>query len=175
MPFQELKFGKEVRDKILKGINIVADAVELTLGPEGRLVAVKASNFNFFTKDGVTVASGISFEDRYEDCGADLIKEAAKKTNQIGGDGTTVTTSLVRALISAGYSALDSKISPVALIKGAKKANEFVNKFLDKLAKPIKDYESIKSVASISANDKEMGEHIANLFHKIGAQGVITV
>mgnify|MGYP001586776125 FL=1 len=175
MPFQELKFSSEVRQKIKKGVDLVADAVELTLGPSGRLVTIKAVNFHILTKDGVTVAEAISLEDQYEDVGADIIKEAAKKSNSQSGDGTTVCTSLTRALISAGYSALDSKISPIALIKGAKQANEFVNKFLDKLAKPIKDYDSIKNVASISANDKEMGEHIANLFNKIGAHGVITV
>ncbi len=173
-PIQEVKYAKKIRDEIKLGIDRTADAVGVTLGPEGRNVVVVHDNFSIFTKDGVTVAESLNFEG-YQKIGSDAVKEAARKTNAIGGDGTTVTSILVQAMAGAGFAAVDSGISPVSLVRGIKKAVQFVGEFLDGIAKPIKDYESIKNVASISANDVEMGTHIANLFHKIGPNGVIVV
>src|SRR3990167_6746200 len=157
--FQELKYGQEARNEIKSGIDKLANAVKLTLGPEGRNVVIKSKNYQLFTKDGVTVADSISLKNKYQDVGGEALKEAAKKTNIQGGDGTTVTSILVQSMVEQAFSALDSTVSPVSIIRGIKKATQFVNEFLDKLAIPIKDYESIKNVASISANDKEMGTH----------------
>src|SRR3990167_303273 len=173
-PIQEVKYSKQIRNEIKSGVDKTANAVKITLGPEGRNVVISKDNFQIFTKDGVTVAESLNF-DGYEKIGNEAIKEAARKTNAQGGDGTTCVSILVQAMVGHGFSAIDSGISPISLVKGIKKAVEFVNNFLDKIAKPIKDYDSIKNVASISANDVEMGTHIANLFHKIGPNGVIVV
>ena len=172
---QEIKFSDEVRNEILTGINRVADAVLLTLGPGGRVVVIKKDNYQTPTKDGVSVASSISLENKYQDVGAQFVIEASSRTNDISGDGTTVTVGLVRAMVDRGFSALKSGANPVLLKKGITRAVEFVNEFLDKMAIPVKGYEMIKSVASISANDKEMGTHIANLFHRLGKSGVVEV
>ena len=174
-PTQEVKYGNDARDEILKGVNIVADAVLLTLGPGGHTVVIKKGNYQIPTKDGVTVAQGISLRNKYQDVGAQAIIEAAEKTNAMGGDGTTVTTGIARAMIDRGFSALKSKANPVLLKKGINRAVEFVNDFLNKMAVQVKGYEMIKSVASISANDKEMGTHIANLFQRLGKDGVVVV
>lgn len=175
MTYQEVQFGKQAREEVRKGVNLVASAVKVTLGPEGRTVALKRKHHQLFTKDGVTVAESINLENRFQSVGADALKEAARKTNDQGGDGTTVTTILAQAMIEQGFSAIESGFSPILLKQGMKKAVEQVIEFLSKLAIPIKGYEMIKSVASISANDKEMGTHIANLFHKLGKEGVIVV
>lgn len=153
----------------------MADAVKLTLGPEGRNVIIKKENYQNSTKDGVTVAENIELKDKTEDTGAKALIEAARRTNIEGGDGTTVTAILVQAMVNQGFSAIDSGVSPVSLVKGIKKAIQFVGEFLNKMAVQIKDYKSIKNVASIAANDSEMGTHIANLFHKLGKEGIIVV
>lgn len=159
-----------------KGVDKVADAVKITLGPEGRNVAIKKrGRFHTITKDGVTVAKAITLADEYEDTGAKMVQEAAHQTNEEGGDGTTVTTILAQAMIGAGFSAVDSGASPVFLKRGIAKAVIAVCGFLDRMARPVKGYDMIKQVASISANDQEMGMHIANLFNKIGPEGVISV
>ena len=174
---QEIKYGEYAREEILKGINTVADAVLVTLGPGGRNVLIKKDHFDtpLPTKDGVTVAQNIKLDNKYQDSGAQLVIEAAEKTNSIGGDGTTVTTALVRAMVERGFTALKSKANPVLLKKGISKAVEFALNYLTKMAIPIKGYDMIRHVASISANDKEMGTHIANLFNKLGKEGVIEV
>ena len=155
-------------------MDITSDAVKLTLGPSGKTVCISKPNFNIYTKDGVTVAENINL-DGYEKVGNEAVKEAADRTNNSSGDGTTVTSILVQSMVEKGFSSIDSGANPVLLKKGITKAVEFVNEFLNKIAIPVKGYEMIKSVASISANDKEMGTHIANLFHKLGKSGVIEV
>lgn len=172
---QEIKYGKDVREQILIGINLVADAVLKTLGPGGRTVFIKKDGYQTQTKDGVTVAQAIVLENKYQDVGREALVEAAEKTNDNSGDGTTVTAALVRSMVDRGFAALDSKSNPVELKKGIMKAVEFVIKFLDKIAIPVKGYKMIQGVASISANDKEMGGHIANIFHKLGSEAVIVV
>jgi len=173
---QEVVYSAKARASIKKGIDMIADAVKITLGPEGRNVVIKRKDrFHTITKDGVTVAKAIDLENENEDTGAKIIQEAADKTNEDSGDGTTVTSILTQAMVGAGFSAVDSGASPVFLKRGIEKAVDAVVKYLDKLAVPIKKYEMIKQVASISANDEEMGTHIANLFDKVGVDGVVSV
>jgi len=174
MPQQTI-FSEEARNKILTGINALANAVKLTLGPEGRICFIKKQNYQIATKDGVSVAESIELKDKTEDVGAKALIESCKKTNLEGGDGTTVTAVLVQAMVNQGFSAVEAGVSPISLIKGVRKATQFVGEFLDKMAVQIKDYKSIKNVASIAANDVEMGTHIANLFHKLGKEGIIVV
>ena len=164
-----------MRAKLKKGIDTVADSVKATLGPGGKTVVISKDAYTVFTKDGVTVAKAAKLEDKYENVGAESIIEAAERANSAGGDGTTVTSVLVQSLIGPAFSAIDSGANYVALTKGIKKATEFVLSYLDKLATKINTLDQIKNVASISANDREMGEHIANLFHKLGKEGVIQV
>ena len=164
-----------MRAKLKKGIDTVADAVKSTLGPGGKTVVISKDAYTTITKDGVSVAKSIKLEDKYENVGAEAIIESAEKANGTGGDGTTVTSVLVQSLIGPAFSAIDSGANYVSLTKGIKKATEFVLSYLDKIATKITTLDQIKSVASISANDKEMGEHIANLFHKLGKEGVIQV
>ena len=174
MPTNELKFSKLARDEIKKGVDTTANAVKITLGPEGRNCVIVKQNYISHTKDGVTVAQNIELKG-YQRVGNEAVKESAQKTNSVAGDGTTATAILVQAMVGSGFSALDSGVSPIVLIKGIKKAVQFVGEFLDKMAIPISDFKMLKNVASISANDAEMGGHIANLFHKLGKDGVIVV
>src|SRR3990167_6785330 len=150
MPTQELIYSADARKKIKEGVDGVANAVKVTLGPGGHIVALKKDHYKLWTKDGVTVAQAISFEDKYKDLGADAIKESAEKANTIGGDGTTVTCILGQSMYGQAVSALDSGVSSVALKQGIKLATDFVLSYLDKLATPIKIQEQIRSVASIS-------------------------
>ncbi len=174
---QQVTYKKQARDSIKRGVDITVNAVKATLGPEGKNVVIEKSYYTNFTKDGVTVADNISLKDKIEAIGNKAVKEAANQTNKMGGDGTTVTSILVQAMVDQGFSALDSGNSSVSLIKGIKKAVSAVNDFLTSIATPVPtdDYKKLKDVASISANDQEMGEHIANLFHKLGKDGIIVV
>src|SRR3990167_4635252 len=121
MATKQLKFGKKLREEIKRGIDITVEAVQTTLGPEGKVVAIVKPNYILTTKDGVTVAENIELEN-YQKIGNESVKEAARKTNSQGGDGTTVTAILVQAMVGAGFSAVDSGISPVSLVRGIKKA-----------------------------------------------------
>jgi chaperonin GroEL len=173
---QEIKYGDAARELMKRGADFVANAVKITLGPEGRNVAIKrAGRPIIVTKDGVTVARAINLKDEYENTGAEFVQEAAGKTNEDGGDGTTVTAILAQAMIGDGLSAVASGASPVFLRRGINKAVEATLAYLTKTATPIKKYEQIKQVASIAANDEEMGTHIANLFNRVGKEGVLVV
>ena len=172
---QQIKFSEDVRQSLKRGVDTVANAVKSTLGPGGKVVSIVKEHYTVTTKDGVTVAKAIELEDKYENVGAAAVREAAEKTNQLGGDGTTVTSVVVQAEAGGAFSAVDSGASPVALKLGIKKATDFVCNYLEKLSTPIDTLEQIQSVASISANDKEMGGHIASLFHKLGKEGIIVV
>lgn len=172
---QELKFGNETLEALKRGVDKVANAVKITLGPKGRTVGIVKEHYQIFTKDGVSVAKAIRLEDPYENAGARATIEAAEKANNIGGDGTTATTILVQAMVGGAFSALKSGASFPFIRDGLYKALDVVNVFLNKLAKPVKTYEQTKAVASISANDSEMGSHIANLFQKVGKEGVLVV
>ena len=173
---KEIKFYNEARESILKGINLLADAVKVTLGPKGRSVIItEPKEIPHVTKDGVTVAKSIKFADEFANAGAQLIKEAAVRTVNLVGDSTTTSTVLAQAFINALYKEIEAGANPIKLKKGFDRAIKQVIEYIKANARELKD-EDIKYVASISANnDSEIGELIADAFNKVGRQGVITV
>jgi len=171
-------FKDKAREKIKKGIDQVADAVKVTLGPRGRNVILEKSYGSpIITKDGVTVAKEIELEDKFENIGAELIKEVASKTADVAGDGTTTAVVLTQAMITEGIVRINSGADPVVLKQGLEKALKKANEILESQAKPIKigDLKQLEEVASISANDKVIGKLIAEVFNEIGRTGVVTV
>ena len=173
---KEIKFYNDARESILKGINLLADAVKVTLGPKGRSVIITEPNeIPHVTKDGVTVAKSIKFADQYMDAGAQLIREAATQTVKQVGDATTTATVLAQAFINSLKSYIDLGDNPIKLKKGFDLAIKNILKELEKIKRPIED-KDIKHIATISANnDSKIGELIADAFSKVGRQGVITV
>lgn len=168
-------FNEEARRALKSGVDQLANAVKVTLGPKGRNVVIdRGFGAPVVTKDGVTVAKEIELENKYENLGADLVKQVASKTNDIAGDGTTTATVLAQALISEGLRNVTAGSNPQALRRGMEKGAELVVEELKKIATPIKGDE-IKNVASISANDPEIGTMIAEAMAKVGENGVITV
>jgi chaperonin GroEL len=174
---KNIKFGTDARIKILAGVEKLADAVETTLGPKGRNVVIEQSfGAPKITKDGVTVAQSIDFEDKFENLGAQLIKQVAEKANSIAGDGTTTATLLTRAIFKEGCKAVAAGMNPMDLRRGINLAVETVIEELKKMSKIINGATQIKHVATISANnDSNIGALIASLFEKVGATGAITV
>ena len=174
---KDIKFSSDVRSRILMGVEKLADAVETTLGPKGRNVVIEQSfGAPKITKDGVTVASAISFEDKFENIGAQLIKQVAEKANTTAGDGTTTATVLTRAIFKEGCKAVAAGMNPMDLRRGINVAVEAVVKELQRMSRVIEDKSQIANVATISANgDKEIGQLIADLFEKVGVTGAITV
>jgi chaperonin GroEL len=177
MSAKQVKFHGDARDRMLRGVNILADAVKVTLGPKGRNVVLdKSFGAPRITKDGVTVAKEIELEDKFENMGAQLIAEAAKKQNDSAGDGTTTATVLAQAIVKEGVKAVAAGMNPMDLKRGIDKAVESVVADLQKHAKPIKENDEIKQIGIISANgDTEIGEKIAEAMDKVGNEGVITV
>ena len=173
---KEIKFYNEARRKMLEGINLLADAVKVTLGPKGRSVIITEPNeIPHVTKDGVTVAKSIKLSDEFANAGAQLIKEAAVRTVQQVGDATTTATVLAQAFINALYKEIEAGANPIKLKKGFDRAIEQVIEYIKANARELKD-DDIKYVASISANnDPVIGELIADAFKKVGRDGVITV
>jgi chaperonin GroEL len=174
---KQLKFGQDARQSLLNGINILADAVITTLGPKGRNVAIdKKWGGPTIIHDGVTVAKEIELENPYENMGAQLIKEAASKTNDIAGDGTTTATLLARAIANKGMQNVTAGSNPMMIRRGLEKGLEVVISELDKMKKEIKadDKDSIEQVATISAGDSEIGKVIAESMVKIGKDGLIS-
>ena len=173
---KEVKFYNEARRKMLEGINLLADAVKVTLGPKGRSVIITEPNeIPHVTKDGVTVAKSIKLSDEFANAGAQLIKEAAIRTVSLVGDATTTATVLAQAFINALYKEIEARANPIKLKKGFDKAIKQVIEYIKANARELKD-EDIKYVASISANnDSVIGELIADAFKKVGRDGVITV
>jgi chaperonin GroEL len=176
---KQLLYGEEARRAVLKGVEQLAKAVKVTLGPKGRNVVLdKKFGAPTITKDGVTVAKEIELKDPYENMGAELVKEVASKTSDIAGDGTTTATLLAEAIFREGMKNVTAGANPMALKRGIEKAVEKVIEELKKLAKPInaKDKKEVSQVASIAANgDKEVGDLIAEAMTKVGKDGVITV
>lgn len=173
---KQLKFGKDARKSLLTGIDLVAKAVVTTLGPKGRNIALdKKWGAPNIVHDGVSVAKEIDLPDPFENMGAQLVKEAANKTNDNAGDGTTTSTLLAQVMTSNGMKKIDSGANPMILKKGIEKAVEAVVEELKKQAKPIKNHEEITQVATISAGDTEIGAKIAEALDKVGHDGVITV
>jgi chaperonin GroEL len=174
---KELRFAQEARNSILRGVNILADAVKVTLGPKGRNVILEKSfGSPTVTKDGVTVAKEIELEDRFENMGAQMVKEVASKTSDTAGDGTTTATVLAQALYREGSKVVAAGANPMDVKRGIDLAVEEVVKELKKLSKPTKDQKEISQVGTISANnDETIGNIIAEAMNKVGKEGVITV
>ncbi len=173
---KQIIFGTQARQKLLKGINILSKAVITTLGPKGRNVALdKKWGSPNVVHDGVTVAKEIDLQDPFENMGAQLVKEAASKTNDVAGDGTTTATVLAQALTNEGLKNITAGLNPMILKKGLEKGTEAVVSELQKMAKPIKSDEEIAQVATISAADPVIGAKIAEALKKVTRDGVITV
>jgi chaperonin GroEL len=174
---KELKFSQEARNAILRGVNILADVVKVTLGPKGRNVILdKSFGSPTVTKDGVTVAKEIELEDKFENMGAQMVKEVASKTSDTAGDGTTTATVLAQALYREGSKVVAAGANPMEVKRGIDIAVEEVVKELKKLSKPTKDQKEISQVGTISANnDETIGNIIAEAMNKVGKEGVITV
>ncbi|MCX8116897.1 MAG: chaperonin GroEL [Desulfobacterota bacterium] len=174
---KELKYSQEARNAILRGVNILADAVKVTLGPKGRNVILEKSfGSPVVTKDGVTVAKEIELEDKFENMGAQMVKEVASKTSDTAGDGTTTATVLAQAIYREGSKVVAAGANPMDVKRGIDLAVEEVVKELKKLSKPTKDQKEISQVGKISANnDETIGEIIAEAMNKVGKEGVITV
>jgi len=176
MAAKQLVFSEDARRKLKNGMNIVANAVSATLGPKGRNVAVdRKFGSPTITHDGVSVAKEIELEDPFENMGAQLLKEAAQKTNDIAGDGTTTSTVLAHAIVNEGLKALEAGYNPMLLKNGISLATETVVEELRKMSVKIDTREEIASVATNSAADEEIGELIADVMDKVGKDGVITV
>ena len=175
---KEIKFGREATESLLKGVDILADTVKVTLGPKGRNVILeKAFGTPHITKDGVSVAKEIELEDQVENLGAQLLKEVASRTNDISGDGTTTATVLAQSIVREGLRSVAAGMNPMELKRGIDLAVEKVVEFLKNNSKEVGDSsDEIKQVASISANnDETIGSLIAEAFDKVGKEGVITV
>mmetsp|Transcript_22816 Transcript_22816/g.53874 ORF Transcript_22816/g.53874 Transcript_22816/m.53874 type:complete len:574 (-) Transcript_22816:171-1892(-) len=174
---KEIKFGVDGRNSMLVGVNTLADAVQVTLGPKGRnAIIAQPYGAPKITKDGVTVAKSIDFEDPFEDMGAQLIKSVASKTNDIAGDGTTTATVLARAIYSEGCKAVAAGLNPQDLRRGINMAVDTVVETLTEISRPITSKEEIAQVGTISANtDVEVGNLIADAMERVGKEGVITV
>jgi len=177
MAAKEVRFGEDVRARMLKGVNTLANAVKVTLGPKGRNVVLEKSfGAPTVTKDGVSVAKEIELADKYENIGAQIVKEAASKTSDVAGDGTTTATVLAQAFIQDGLKAVAAGMNPMDLKRGIDKAVVAAVEELKKLSNPTADDKAIAQVGTISANsDAAIGEIIATAMKKVGKEGVITV
>ena len=177
MAAKDVKFGNDARVKMLKGVNVLADAVKVTLGPKGRNVVLdKAYGAPTITKDGVSVAREIELEDKFENMGAQMVKEVASKANDVAGDGTTTATVLAQAIVNEGLRAVAAGMNPMDLKRGIDKAVAAVVEELKAISKPCETSKEIEQVGTISANsDSTVGQLIAQAMEKVGKEGVITV
>jgi chaperonin GroEL len=174
---KELKFREEARGAMLKGVNTLANAVRVTLGPKGRNVVLgKKYGSPVITKDGVTVAKEIELEDKYENMGAQMVREVAVKTNDTAGDGTTTATVLAQAIFREGVKNVTAGANPMSLQRGIQMATDAVVAELQRISKPVKNKEDLMNVASVSANnDREIGKLISEAMEQVGKDGVVTV
>jgi len=172
-----IKFDAKAREKLKKGVDALAEAVKVTLGPKGRNVVIEKSfGSPLITKDGVTVAKEIELEDKFENMGAQMVKEVASKTSDVAGDGTTTATVLAQAIFTEGLKLVAAGRNPMAIKRGIDKAVDAVVAELEKIAKPTRDQKEIAQVGTISANnDATIGNIIAEAMNKVGKEGVITV
>ncbi|MBI3345410.1 MAG: chaperonin GroEL [Gammaproteobacteria bacterium] len=178
MAAKDVKFGYDARSRMAKGVNILADAVKVTLGPRGRNVVIDSSygGAPTVTKDGVSVAKGIELKDKFENMGAQMVKEVASKTSDVAGDGTTTATVLAQSILKEGLKAVAAGMNPMDLKRGIDKAVTAAVEALKKMSKPCTDDKAIAQVGTISANaDKDIGDIIAKAMSKVGKEGVITV
>ena len=173
---KEINYGKDARDGLERGIDKLADAVKVTLGPKGRNVVLdKSYGAPTITNDGVTIAQEIELEDRFENMGAQLVKEVATKTNDVAGDGTTTATVLAQSIIKEGLKNLAAGANPIVLNKGLKKATDVTVDYIKENSRDIVDKQAIENVGTISSADPEIGKFIADAMEKVGNDGVITV
>lgn len=173
---KQIEMGVDARKKIKLGIDKVADTVKTTLGPRGRNVILdKGYGSPTITNDGVSIAKDIELEDKFENIGAQLVKEVASKTNDVAGDGTTTSTVMAQALVGEGLKFVETGISPIGIRHGMEEAKNDVIEILKKNSKKISSKEEIAQVATISAESKEMGDIIAQVMDEVGKDGVITV
>ena len=168
--------SEEARKRLKAGVDKLADTVKVTLGPKGRNVVLeKKYGSPNITNDGVTIAKEIELEDPSETMGAQIVKEVASKTNELAGDGTTTATVLTQAIVEEGVKNVAAGANPMAIKRGIEKASAAVSAELDKIAKPVKASTEIANVASISADDPEVGKLIAEVMEVIGEDGIVTV
>ena len=177
MSAKEVKFSRDARERMLTGVNVLSDAVKVTLGPKGRNVVLdKSFGAPRITKDGVAVAKEIELDDKFENMGAQMLREVASKTNDVAGDGTTTATVLAQSIVQEGHKAVAAGMNPMDLKRGIDLAVDEVVADLLKRAKKIKSSEEVAQVGTISANgDTQIGEDIADAMQKVGNEGVITV
>src|SRR5271154_1044785 len=177
MTAKDVRFGGDARQRMLRGVDMLAEAVRITLGPKGRNVILdKSYGAPRTTKDGVAVAKEIELGDKFENMGAQMVREVASKTNDVAGDGTTTATVLARAIVREGAKSVAAGMNPMDLKRGIDQAVEAVVADLKKRSKKVKSNEEIGQVGTISANgDKEVGKMIAEAMSKVGNEGVITV
>ena len=174
---KQIVFSEEAREKLIKGVDVLADAVKATLGPRGRNVLLeKTYGSPTITKDGVTVAKEIDLKDPFENMGARMLREAASKTNDTAGDGTTTATVLAQAMVHEGIRLVTAGANPMAIKRGMDKALAEVVKAIANMSKKVRNSDEIRQVATVSANgDKEIGQFISEAIDKVGNDGVITV
>src|SRR5471032_373251 len=177
MAAKEVRFSSDAREKMLRGVNILANAVKVTLGPKGRNVIIEKSfGAPRSTKDGVTVAKEIELDDRFENLGAQLIREVASKTSDKAGDGTTTATVLAQAIVIEGMKSVAAGMNPMDLKRGVDKAVIAVVEAIKSSSRKVTTNDEIAQVGAVSANgDKEVGDMIAKAMKKVGNEGVITV
>jgi len=177
MTAKEVKFSDEARQRMVAGVNILANAVKITLGPKGRNVVLdKAFGAPTVTKDGVSVAKEIELEDKFENMGAQMVKEVASQTSDVAGDGTTTATVLAQAMVREGMKSVAAGMNPMDLKRGIDKAVTAVVARVQEQSEPCTDNKAIAQVGTISANsDESVGSIIADAMEKVGKEGVITV
>ena len=177
MAAKDVRFGDESRQRMAHGVNVLANAVKVTLGPKGRNVVLdKSFGAPTVTKDGVSVAKEVELKDKFENMGVQMVKEVASKTSDIAGDGTTTATVLAQAMLREGFKAVAAGMDPMDIKRGLDNATKAVVRSLESQSKPTKDEKAIAQVGAISANsDPEIGDIIANAMSKVGKEGVITV
>ncbi|WP_372800938.1 chaperonin GroEL, partial [Paracoccus seriniphilus] len=177
MAGKEVKFGTDARDRMLKGVNILADAVKVTLGPKGRNVVIdKSFGAPRITKDGVSVAKEIELTDKFENMGAQMVREVASRTNDEAGDGTTTATVLAQAIVKEGMKAVAAGMNPMDLKRGIDLATSKVVESIKAASRPVNDSDEVAQVGTISANgEASIGRQIADAMQKVGNEGVITV
>src|SRR5476651_559354 len=177
MAAKEVRFSADARERMLRGVDILANAVKVTLGPKGRNVVLdKSFGAPRITKDGVTVAKEIELEDKFENMGAQMVREVASKASDMAGDGTTTATVLAQAIVKEGSKAVAAGMNPMDLKRGIDLAVEAVVEDIQKRSKKVTSNEEIAQVGAIAANgDREIGAMIAKAMQKVGNEGVITV
>src|ERR1700760_978506 len=177
MAAKDVKFGADAREKLLRGVDILADAVKVTLGPKGRNVVIEKSfGAPRTTKDGVTVAKEVELADKFENMGAQMVREVAQKTNDLAGDGTTTATVLAQAIVKEGAKSVAAGMNPMDLKRGIDIAVSAVVKDIEKRAKKVQSSDEIAQIGTIAANgDKTIGKMISDAMKKVGNEGVITV